>query len=168
MEIGESLVGAYLRHVRDCDVVLFNTHLADEQGEIDLIGIATINGQQHVWLVEVTTHIRGMLYSTQAQTVAKLKEKRRKAQKFAEKTFGGAECSFEVWSPVVPSGLVDAIASSGITLVANKDYTKAVNELAAVAAQSTATTGNDAFRMLQLLTHLRGAKPIFQLPKAND
>ena len=164
MEIGESLVGAYLRHVRGCDVVLFNTYLADEQGEIDLIGIATVNGQQHVWLVEVTTHIRGMLYKTQEHTVAKVKEKRRRALKFAEKTLGAAESSFEVWSPVVPSGLVDAIVESGITLVANKDYTNCVNGLAAVAAQSTATTGDDAFRMLQLLTHLRGAKPVFSKP----
>lgn len=81
MEIGESLVGAYLKHVLGCDVVLFNTHLAEVQGELDVLGIKTKpDGQQQVWLVEVTTHLLGMLYKSQSETVKKVLDKKSRAE----------------------------------------------------------------------------------------
>jgi hypothetical protein len=39
MEIGESLVGAYMRQVRGCHTVAFNIHLP-QQGELDVVGVA--------------------------------------------------------------------------------------------------------------------------------
>jgi len=57
MDIGESLVGAYLRHIGGCEVVTYNSFFADRQGEI---GIKT-GDPRTVWLCEVTTHIGGML-----------------------------------------------------------------------------------------------------------
>lgn len=166
MEIGESLVGAYLKHVVGCDVVLFNTHLAEMQGELDVVGIKTMpDGQQRVWLVEVTTHLLGMLYKSQSETVKKVLEKKSRAEQFASKLFPGAAVTFEVWSPIVARGIVNALDSEGITLIANDDYTRRINVLAQHASTSTQTTGDDAYRMLQLLTHLRGPRPRFEFDK---
>ena len=41
MDIGESLVGAYMRQVRDCHSVAFNTHVS-HQAELDVIHRACI------------------------------------------------------------------------------------------------------------------------------
>lgn len=162
MEIGESLVGAYLEHIRGCQVVVYNTHLSDEQGELDVIGIKTLStGKQEIWLVEAATHVNGLDYGGQANSVKKIQAKRDRAMKFAEKLFKGASLHFEVWSPIVSSGIVDKLNKLSINLVANADYTDRVNELALHASQSTKTTGNDTYRTLQLLTHLRGDKPEF-------
>ena len=162
MEIGESLVGAYLEHIRNCQVVIYNTHLSDEQGELDVIGIKTLStGKQEVWLVEAATHVLGLDYGGQAKTVKKIQAKRERAMKFARKLFKGATLHFEIWSPIVSSGIVDKLNKSSIDLVANADYTDRINELALNASNSTKTTGNDAYRTLQLLTHLRGKKPVF-------
>ena len=58
-DIGESLVGAYLRYVENCEFVLFNTFLPGEQGEIDVIGIR-LGKPRDIYVAEVTTHIEGM------------------------------------------------------------------------------------------------------------
>lgn len=164
MEIGESLVYAYLKYIRRCDIILANTHIDGQQGEIDLIGLNSSGAPRELWLVEVTTHLRGMLYDTQANTVTKILEKGSRARKFAETTFPGTEPQFEVWSPIVPTGILSALQQAGVTVVANEEYTDCVNQLAQVAARSTETTGIEAFRFLQLLTHLRGARPTFADP----
>lgn len=166
MEIGESLVGAYLKHIVGCDVVLFNTHLADVQGELDVVGVKTMeDGSQRVWLVEVTTHLLGMLYKTQNDTVTKVLEKKRRAEQFASKLFDAAEITFEVWSPIVSSGTVKGLESAGISLICNEHYTDRINALAEHASKSTQTTGDDGYRLLQLLTHLRGKRPRFEFDK---
>jgi hypothetical protein len=162
MEIGESLVGAYLEHIRECQVVVYNTHLSDEQGELDVIGVKTLStGKQEIWLIEAATHTKGLNYGGQAKSVKKIQAKRDRAMKFAQKLFEGATLHFEVWSPIVSSGIVDKLNKLSIDLVANADYTDRVNELALHASKSTKTTGNDTYRTLQLLTHLRGDKPEF-------
>ena len=67
---------------------------------------------------------------------------------------------WSLWSPIVPPGLVTSIreagAELGFTLVANEDFTERTSELISVAKSHMKMTGNDAFRMLQLLTHLKG------------
>lgn len=162
MDIGESLVGAYLRHVVGCDIVLFNTHLAEVQGELDVVGLKTLeDGTKKVWLVEVTTHLLGMLYKSQDETVKKVLDKKDRAESFAKTLFSESETTFEVWSPIVASGIVNELQARGIHLVANEEYTRRINLLAEHASKSTKTTGDDAYRMLQLLTHLRGNRPKF-------
>ena len=38
-DIGQNLVGAYLRYIEQCDFVVHNTFLDHEQGELDVIGM---------------------------------------------------------------------------------------------------------------------------------
>lgn len=165
-DIGESLVGSYLRHVRRCDLVLYNSFTGDQQGEIDLIGIRT-GERQEVWLCEVATHIRGLQYSASAEkSRAKLRSKIDRAKEYADRVFEGHDHHFEVWSPYVPVGAMTTWMaeeserrrgqSLDVNFMINEDYTSAISELIASAARTTSTTGEDAFRLLQILTHVRG------------
>lgn len=72
MDIGESLVGAYMRQVRGCHTVAFNTRL-QQQGELDVVGVANGAYGAEVWLAEVAIHLDGLNYAggTNVQTVDK-------------------------------------------------------------------------------------------------
>jgi hypothetical protein len=151
-DIGESIVGSYLRHVRD-------------QGEVDVIGIRSSGSE--VWLCEVATHICGLQYDKSAQKSRdKLRTKIDRAKQYADGVFASHEQHFEVWSPYVPIGTMTnwmaeervrrADDKIDVDFIINDRYADAVSELVAVAKATTKTTGEDAFRMLQILTHLRG------------
>ena len=102
-DIGESLVTAYLRHVERCTFVVTNTHLEDQQGELDVLGIRFAPERQIIFC-EVTTHIRGMQYGGYDSTVKKVEDKIRRARTFAELTFPDDKPRYEIWSPLVPTG----------------------------------------------------------------
>lgn len=155
-EMGELLVGAYLKLRRGCSFVLYNQRPEgggmEGLGELDVVGIS----EKTVYLCEVTTHILSMDQTAAGRIEAKFA--RQKA--FAERHFKGQTTVFEVWSPVVPSGIVNRLSAvKGLTLVANEVYSARVWELAELAREYTAQTGNDAFRLLQILTHLREYPP---------
>jgi hypothetical protein len=60
-DMGESLVGAYMRHVEKCSIVIYNSFFADRQGEVDVVAVkpAETGGQRIVYICEVTTHTGG-------------------------------------------------------------------------------------------------------------
>ncbi|MBS1895438.1 MAG: hypothetical protein JST59_29410 [Actinobacteria bacterium] len=89
MEIGERIVGAYMRYIRECEVVVYNTFLRDQQGEIDVVALRT-GPPREAWLWEVTTNIGGMLYPADGGadgTIAKLRAKLSRPREFAQVTF---------------------------------------------------------------------------------
>jgi hypothetical protein len=164
MDIGESLVAAYLRHVRRCDVILTNVYLPGEQGELDVVGLER-GERQKVWLCEVTTHTRGMNNPAKRPAARRVAEKIERAIKFAADVFPSAEPHFEVWSPVVRPGLVTELSTViaafrrrgiDLTIVANENYAACIQELVDEARRTSSTTGDAAFRMLQILTRLKG------------
>jgi len=168
MDIGESIAGAYMRYIRECEVVVYNTYLRDRQGELDVVALKNGNPRQ-VWLCEVTTHIGGMLYPGTAGndgTTKKLREKLQRARDFAAVTFPGDTLAFEIWSPWVARGKLTTAfellhreadeMGMDLTFVINDDYTERLRELAAHAKKNTSPTTEPAYRMLQILTHLRG------------
>lgn len=169
-DLGESLVGAYLRQVAGCNVVTFNTFTGVGQGEIDVIGLA--GGDQPVaYLCEVTMHLDGLLIgrSGAASTAKKVDDKLRRADAFARATFPTHSHRIEYWSPRIREGLtlnavravVDNLAAEGIaaSLVANETFTSRVNVLVQLARRTTSPSPDPAFRFLQVLTHLRGGRP---------
>lgn len=164
MNLGESLVGAYMRQVRRCHTVAFNTFLPTVQGEIDVVGVATSEEGVEVWMAEVAIHLDSLNYGGYTKTVAKIAQKVAAARTYSALVYGDLTPAIEFWSPVVPRGLVAALGDVDVDLVVNDDFTLRVNELAVIAAMSTKMTGDDAFRFLQLLTHLRGFRPSFQTP----
>jgi hypothetical protein len=164
MDIGESLVAAYHRHVRGCDLILTNVHLVGEQGELDVVGVQS-GPVQRAWFCEVTTHTRGMNNPSKRPAARRVAEKIESAERFASNTFPNAEARFEIWSPIVRPGLVaeldDVVASCRtrgveLDLVVNETYTERIQELVDVARSTSETTGDDAFRMLQIMTRLKG------------
>lgn len=165
MEVGESIVAAYLQHVRRCEPILTNVYLSGEQGEIDVVGLER-GEPPRVWLCEVTTHIRGGMNNPAKRPAAqRVTEKVERAIAFAEDLFPSLEAHVEIWSPLIRPGILvelDAVTARfraqgvGVAIVANEAYTERVQELVTAARGTASTTGNDAFRMLQILTRLKG------------
>ena len=61
------------------------------------------------------------------------------------------------WSPVVRPGVRQELEKiKGLELVINKDYTDYIEALKELAKKGTHDTGNPAFRVFQILGHLRG------------
>ena len=162
MDVGESLVGAYMRQVRGCHTVAFNTHLPQGQGELDVIGVANSDDGVEVWMAEVAIHLDSLNYGGgNRQTADKVAQKVAAARAYAAQVYRDITPVVELWSPVVPSGLVSDLADVEVDLIVNDDFTARVNELALLAKTHTKLTGDDAYRFLQLLTHLRGDRPRF-------
>ena len=117
-----------------------------------------------MWLVEVAVHLDNLNYGGYAQTVTKIAAKVATAREYASNTYQGFEPSIQFWSPRVTSGLAEMLEELDVELVVNEDFTSRVHELAALASTRTKQSGDDAFRFLQLLTHLRGNGPTFGGP----
>ncbi|HEY0689843.1 MAG TPA: hypothetical protein VGD71_12470 [Kribbella sp.] len=164
VDIGESLVGSYLRQVRGCDFVIYNTHLPS-QGEIDVIGLKQ-GVQREVWLCEVATHVDGINYGSYDITARKVRQKIERASEFAHQMFTADKCYFELWSPRVPKGklsvMLDAMAESfagdgiDVHIVANDLYHERVQELIECARTHSGATSDPAYRLLQILTRVTG------------
>ncbi len=167
IEMGESLVGAYLRYLNKCDMVLYNER-TDMQGEIDVIGVRG-GDVPEVWLCEVATHIAGLGYGADFEEMTKkIANKLERAAAFARRLFPNHVTHLEFWAPNVPVGKttdwfiqhVEQSAASGVEIafVINSEYTQRLQELVDAAAKDTRTPSEPAYRLLQILTHTRGSK----------
>lgn len=164
-DIGESLVGSYLRYIEGCELVVYNTHTPGVQGEIDVIALKQ-GRPRVVWLCEVITHVRGVLYSGgYTGTVTKIRDKVERARDFAAATFPDEQHRYEIWSPVVPSGQVTLFeelerefdsAELDLRFVVNDVYAERVQQLIEHARRSASATSEPAYRLLQILTRVRG------------
>ena len=74
-DVGEYLVGAYLKLIRGCDFVDYNVRPPgggmEGLKELDVVGIHFES--RTAYLCEVTTHIRGLLYRNNVETVERVK-----------------------------------------------------------------------------------------------
>lgn len=161
-EIGEYLVGAYLKVIANCDFVDYNARPPGGglKGleEFDIVGFDF--REDVVFLCEVTTHIRGVLYGDGADdTVKRIASKYKRQQKYYDDTLKDnfKRVHYMFWSPVVPIGKVTSELSKikGLELVINEEYTKRVDELRKKSVELTNDVGNPAFRLLQILSHMR-------------
>lgn len=159
-EMGEYLVGAYLKLILECDVVDYNARPPggglQGLGELDVIGFSFV--RRIAYLCEVTTHLDGLqIGSTSTATVAKVSDKHRRQRAYAERYLSDFGHHFMFWSPVVRPGLISELESiDGLELFINARYKEAVDRLRALAKVSTSDANNPAFRVLQILEHLRG------------
>jgi len=176
VEIGESIVASYLRQVRGCELILSNVHLKCVQGELDVVGLERA-APQRVWLCEVTTHILGMNNPVKKSAAQRVDEKVVRAIKFARDVFPNAEPHFEVWSPIIRPGLVadlEAVARGfadqeiDLAIVANEKYTERLQALVDMARCNPAATGDDAFRMLQIVTRVKGGLRLGKSPASSS
>ena len=100
--VGEEIVGEYLRLCRDCDFVSYNVSTPDIQGEIDVVGINTKTRQ--LFVCEVAIHLEtGLQYVKGASpdNVNRLVSKFSKDIEYAKKYFPDYELTAMLWSPIV-------------------------------------------------------------------
>ena len=159
-EMGEYLVGAYLKLVKVCDFVDYNVRPSGGKmaglDEFDVIGIHIAS--KTAYMCEVMTHLRGLLYGGGNQgTLNRVKEKYRKQQEYARSHLSTFRCEFMFWSPNVPKGiLTDGFAEiDGLQFVINAEYKRVVQDLRVKARNEQQDTGNPVFRVLQILGALR-------------
>ncbi len=161
-EMGEFLVGAWLKVIRKCDFIQYNARLPEPGlpglGEVDVIGLDLKN--KAAYLCEVTTHLQGLGYVDYPTTMKKLHAKFERDKAFADKMLKDFHTrKYMLWSPVVPEGKLTArlveLENDGVELVINKKYTERVEELKKAAHERKNDTGNPAFRLLQILAHMR-------------
>jgi hypothetical protein len=75
-------------------------------------------------------------YGGYAKSVAKVASKAAAARAYAAQVYRDVTPTVELWSPVVPSGLVSALAAVDVDLVVNDEFTSRVNYLARQARES--------------------------------
>lgn len=159
-DIGEYFVGAYLQLCEECDVVDYNVRppgggLAG-LGELGVLGFNFKTNS--VFLCEVTTHIRGLLYVNNKETVERIAEKHERQKEYAKEFLNKFESvHYQFWSPVVPKGYkTENLAKiAGLELIINGEYKKRIERLQEKAAIETYDARNPVFRVLQILAHLQ-------------
>ena len=158
-EIGEYIVGAYLRLIHQCDFVEYNIRPIESGitglAEFDVSGLKF--NKSTVYLCEVTTHLDGLLYVNYETTETKIKNKYERQKQYAKKNLKLFENKiFQFWSPIVTPGMVERLqAIQGLQLIINQEYSACVNQLIELARNSTKDFGNPFFRVLQILEHLK-------------
>jgi hypothetical protein len=157
--MGEYVVGAYLKQRLECDVVDYNvrppggglTGLA----EFDVVGLRFEDGK--AFICEVITHLDGIQYGSNAETLQRIKDKHERQRWYAREHLPGFEPVFMLWAPVVPRGFLTENLKTieGLDLYINGAYKDRVDELREDARGTTRDIGNSFFRVLQILEHLR-------------
>ena len=158
-EMGEYLVGAYLTVLGGCTFVDYNVHPpGGGMRGLDELDVVGFNFESEVaYICEVTTHIRGLLYRDYDTTVNRVSEKFARQKRYAKKCLDFLpNHRFMFWSPVVASGLADRLRHiRGLELVINGEYSKRINLLQSKARLYSHDLGNPAFRVFQILEHMR-------------
>jgi len=159
-EMGEYIVGAYLKLEEGCDFVDYNVRApgggVKGLGELDVVGL---NFQtKTAFLCEVTTHIRGILYGSNNETLRRVAAKYQRQQAYAQEFLAAfSDRRFMLWAPVVPRGiLTEGLREiAGLEIVINGEYKARVGRLRQRAGQEAQDTGNPFFRALQIIEHMR-------------
>jgi hypothetical protein len=173
-EIGEEIVGAYLKECLKCDFVEYSYDLGEKQAECDVVGIEI--AAKKIYFCEVATHTRGFLYvnqkTRQPDNYERLVRKFTSVVRFARKRFSEFDQIFMFWSPIVRESRatakhdalkdVQAVVRTcnlelriDLRLVVNDDYLRKLQELRNVAREKGADSPFSIIRFLQIEEKLR-------------
>ncbi len=161
-KMGEYPVGAYLEVVEGCEFVDFNVRPPgggmQSLAELDVVGFDFQS--RRAYLCEVVTHILGLGYGNYDNSVSTIVKKFKRQEQYArERLAYFNEKKYMLWSPVVPKGLAAKLRQiEGLELVINEDYADRMDKLREEAARITSNLGNPAFRVLQILEHMRSRR----------
>ena len=170
---GEQIVGEYLKWIKHCDFVGYNTSTDCEQGEIDVIGMNTVD--KRVYVCEVATHMQtGLNYTKNKKpdNINRFCKKFSKSIAYAKRSFKGYDQKFMLWSPLVKKSnpgskhnQIDDIeeirkkikSDFGINLeiICNKDYYSCIQELKEFAKKETKEMKNPIIRAYQIEEKLK-------------
>ena len=157
--MGEYLVGACLKMIEHCEFVDYNVRPSGGRleglTELDVIGFKFNPATAYV--CEVVTHVRGLKYGNYQSTVRHIRKKFHRQKQYRQRYLKQfKKCHFMLWSPVVPQGLSKALAQiEGLELITNQGYSERINDLCKQAKTKHHETGNPAFRLLQILGHMK-------------
>ncbi len=159
-DIGEFIVGAYLQLIEECDFIDYNVRPPGGGLKgLEELDVVRLNFKTDtVFLCEVTTHIRGLLYKTNQETVRLIKQKHQRQKDYAQEYLSSfSNHHFMFWSPVVPVGYITENLQTieTLELVINGEYKRSVEQLKHLAKRTTHDTRNPFFRMLQIMEHMR-------------
>lgn len=166
--VGERLVGDYLRISKNCDFIDYNVYTRDAQGEIDVVGID--NKTRKVYICEVAIHLTtGLQYTKNKRpdTCERLIAKFTKDIEYAERYFVGYEKEFTLWSPIVKDSkgkieynqldhlnrMVQEIQIRKqvvVQLMINQNFHQAFMELKRYAAATSEELKSPVLRLLQI------------------
>lgn len=166
--IGEILVGDYLRIKMNCDFIDYNVYTRDSQGEIDVVGID--NKSRTVYICEVAVHLKtGLQYTKNKRpdTCSRLITKFTKDIEYADRFFKDYKKEFMLWSPIVKDSkgkieynqqdhlrrMVEEIRKSRnveIKLMVNEKFHAAFMELKKHAAKTSEELKSPVLRLLQV------------------
>ena len=159
-EMGEELVGAYLKFIEQCDVVDYNVRPLggglNGLNELDVIGYNFSKSTNY--LCEVTTHLKGLLYKNTSETINRISQKHLNQKAFV-KALGQNfdQVKYMFWSPYVPIGKITTGLNEmkELTCIINGEYSLRMKELLKFAKENKQYTGNDAMRVLQIIEHIK-------------
>ncbi len=165
--IGEELVGEYLKIAKGCDFVEYNLYTPDIQGEIDVVGI-DLSGK--VYICEVAIHLTtGLMYGTggQPDNVGRFLKKFGKNIAYAEEYFKDHEKHFMLWSPIVKNqregakhnqlkdvleikDLIKKNYGYNLELIINHEFQSCFNALKDYARKETKELKSSVLRLMQI------------------
>lgn len=171
--IGEEIAGTYLRVTKNCEFVEYNLYTEDVQGEIDVIGVNSL--EKKVYICEVAVHLITGLQYTKNNTpnnTNKLIEKFKRDIEYANKRFEQYEKVFMLWSPIVKNqkakskhNQLESInrvknnlkTELGVDLIfiVNEEFEKCLKELREYAGSRTEELKSPILRFMQIEEKLR-------------
>ena len=158
-EMGEYVVGAWLRVIAGCDFVNYNVRSSATglEGLAEFDVTAQDLKTNTVYLCEVVTHLDGINYGGYDQTIQKIAEKHARQREFAARYLISFTPKYMFWAPRVPVGyMTDKLSElKDLHLIINEGYTQRIAELREQAHKTKKDIGNPFFRALQILEHLR-------------
>jgi hypothetical protein len=157
--MGEYIVGAWLKLVIKCDIVDYNLKSPRESlvglNELNVLGLDFKN--KTAYLCEVNTHLDGLHYKNTNLAIEKIGNKYFNMRRYANEhlsEFPTRHLMF--WAPIVGAGVESVLRElKGLELIINNDYTSNVRALQELAQKGTEDTGNPAFRVFQILGHMK-------------
>jgi hypothetical protein len=174
-DVGEEIVGAYLRYIQKCELVQYNARILGDagRGEIDVVGLNLAD--KNAFFCEVATHIRGLQYvrNGRPDNVARLVSKFRRDVKYAESYFRDYSHTFMLWSPVVRvparpdtkysqfrdvesvSAAVEKEFGIKLELVIKERYWEKLQELRKFAGMTSENVESPIIRLMQIEEWLR-------------
>ncbi|MDR1792888.1 MAG: hypothetical protein LBR36_05555 [Bacteroidales bacterium] len=171
---GEHLVGEYLKSVKKCDFVEYNLQTKEKQGEIDVIGINSI--EKEIYVCEVAIHLETGLHYTKGNkpnNVDKLISKFEKDIKYTENTFPDYKHHFMLWTPIVRIPKKENVHNQlndiedvkkrieakkkgvSIELIYNEKFLQCIDELREKARATTQAMSSPIMRFLQIEEKLK-------------
>lgn len=164
-EVGEEIVGTWLRYSAGCDFVDYNVRARPGQGEIDVVGINL--AENTAYICEVATHLRGLGYKGAKETIL---NKFKRAKQYASQHLQSFNLEYMFWSPVVLRGGQEGALQEmkqelallhdlDVELVVNEVYGGKLEQLRGIAGKDLSWSSHDVYRLFQIEQRVQKRNP---------